>query len=173
MNARVSSWHNIRCLVLGNALCFALGMTLPSCRIYAQVTERQSELKIAIDRANSGQVDASDVETIARAGAVQAVPALKVQFAHTTDLDTKMKIADGLVRLGDKDDTYWNFLLKQATLAVDSDLPDPFHDSQGNLISNRQVSPEFKMWIQAHNVDVNTAVRSWAYDLPGVVLLLG
>jgi len=39
------------------------------------------------------------------------------------------------VRLGDKDDTYWNYLLEQATLAVDSDVPDSiFSDSQGKLM---------------------------------------
>src|SRR5882757_2052619 len=127
MNARVSSSHSFRCLALRNVLYLALGIALLPCTTYAQATQSQSDpLAISIARARSGDVDASDVEILAKAGAVQAIPALKVQFARTTDLNTKTKIADGLVRLGGKDNTYWNFLLQQATLAVDSDLPDPF-----------------------------------------------
>ncbi|MEO7029073.1 MAG: HEAT repeat domain-containing protein [Acidobacteriaceae bacterium] len=173
MNDRVSSWHDIQCLVQRNVLRLVVGFTLFPGPTYGQATQSQSDpLAASIARAKTGDVSNADVETIAKARAVQAIPALEVQFARTTDLDTKAKIADGLVRLGDNDNTYWNFLLQQATLAVDSDLPAPFHDSQGNA-TGRELSPEFKAWVQAHNVDVSTAVRSAIYDLPGKVLQLG
>jgi hypothetical protein len=159
-------------LVLRIALCFVLGCPLLSRLAHGQATQNTAdELSGAIAGAKSGDVSPRDVEVIAKARAVQAIPALEVQFSRTTDLDTKTKIADGLVRLGDKDNTYWNFLLKQATLAVDSDLPDPFHDSQGNA-TGRQLSPEFKAWAQAHHVDVSAAIQSALYDLPGKVMLL-
>ena len=173
MNARASSYHEIRCLDLCRVLYFAVGIAFAPFVIHGQATQNApDELSGALAAAKSGGVSPRDVEVIAKAGAGQAIPALKVQFARTTDLDTKMKIAGGLVRLGDKDNTYWNFLLEQATLAVDSDLPDPFHDSQGNA-TGRQLSPEFKTWVQAHNTDASTAIYSALYDLPGKVLLLG
>jgi HEAT repeat protein len=172
MNSRVSSCHNIRCLVLRKVFFLALVVAhLPSA--FGQATQNTpDELGAALAGAKLGDVSARGVEVIARAKAVQAIPALEVAFARTTDLDTKTKIADGLVRLGDKDNTYWNFLLHQATLAVDRDLPDPFRDSQGNS-TGRELSPEFKAWVQAHNTDASTAIYSALYDLPGKVFLLG
>jgi HEAT repeat protein len=174
MNARVSSWHNIRCLALRNVLCLALGIVLPPCAAFGQVMQNQSDdPKTSIARVQAGSFNNADIETVAGAGAAQGVlPALEQQFAGATDVATQAIVANALVRLGDKDNKYWNFLLQQATLAVDSDLPDPFRDSQGNA-TGRQLSPEFKAWIQAHHVDASTAINSALYDLPGKVMLLG
>lgn len=85
----------------------------------------------------------------------------------------KTKIANGLVRLGDKQDIYWNYLLEQATLAVESDVPTPdilFSDQSGK--TQEQISSELQAWAQAHNVFANIAVQSAIYDLPGKVLEL-
>jgi hypothetical protein len=130
------------------------------------------QLATAIARAKSGSVDGSDVEIIAEAGVVQAIPSLEEQFARTTDVGTKTKIADGLVRLGDKDNTYWNYLEEQAELAIDSDIPDAvFSESQEKLVDH-QLSPELVAWAKAHKVDVNTAGIDSVYGFPGQVLLL-
>jgi hypothetical protein len=111
---------------------------------------------------------------LANAGVVQAVPALEKQFERATDVDTKDQIASGLVKLGDHNDSYWNFLLTQATLAVDSDLPDPVFDSQGKAAAtDHRLNPELEAWAQAHHVDSNSAAQEALYDLPGKVLLLG
>jgi hypothetical protein len=131
------------------------------------------QLATAIARAGSGNVDVVDVEIIARAGAVQAIPALENQFARETDIGTKAKIAAGLVRLGDKDNTYWNYLEEQAALAVDSDIPDAvFSQSQAKVVDH-QLSPELHAWADSHHVDVNTAGIDARYDFPGKVLSLG
>jgi hypothetical protein len=174
MNARVSRLHNIRCLALRNVLSLALGIVLPPCAAFGQVMQNQSDdPKTSIARVQAGGFSNADIETLARDGAAQGVlPSLEQQFAGATDVVRQGVIAKALVKLGDKDNTYWNFLLQQATLAVDSDLPDPFHDSQGNA-TGRQPSPEFIMWTQAHHVDLSTAVTSWTYDLPIKVMQLG
>lgn len=130
------------------------------------------QLATSIARAKSGNVNTSDVEIIAEARAVQAIPSLEEQFERTTDVDTKTKIANGLVRLGDKHNIYWNYLLEQATLAVDSDVLDPlFSDAVGKKTRD-QLSSEIQAWAQAHNVSANTAVVSAIYDFPGKVLEL-
>ena len=65
---------------------------------------------------------------------MQAIPSLEEQFGRTTDVGTKTEIANGLARLGDKHNTYWNYLLEQATLAVDSGVSDEaFIQSQGKM----------------------------------------
>jgi hypothetical protein len=100
---------------------FALTAVLSPAALSAQngpaAPSQSDQLATSIARAKSGNVDTYDVEIIAEAGAVQAIPSLEEQFGRTTDVDTKTKIANGLVRLGDKHNTYWNYLLEQATLA--------------------------------------------------------
>src|SRR4051812_31936260 len=98
MNSKVSRCHNLRCVGVCNVLCLALGITLLPCSTYGQGTQSQPDpVRISIARARSGDLDPQDVEVIAKAGAVQAIPALEAQFARTTELNTKTKIADGLV----------------------------------------------------------------------------
>jgi hypothetical protein len=118
---------------------FALAAVLSPASLSAQnapaAPSQSDQLATSIARARSGNVDTSDVEIIAEAGAVQAIPSLEEQFGRATDVDTKTKIASGLVRLGDKHNTYWNYLLEQATLAVDSDVPDAlFSDPLGKTV---------------------------------------
>lgn len=150
---------------------FALAAVLSPAALSAQngpaAPSQSDQLATSIARARSGNVDVVDVEIIAEAGAVQAIPSLEEQFGRTTDVGTKTKIASGLVRLGDKHNTYWNYLLEQATLAVDSDVPDA-------LLSGKTVdqNSELQAWAQAHNVSANTAAQSAMYDLPGKVLEL-
>ena len=63
----------------------------------------------AIAKVKSGEFAEVHVDMIARAGAVEAIPSLKQQFVHAGDSLLKAKIAAAIVRLGDKDDTYWDF----------------------------------------------------------------
>jgi HEAT repeat protein len=154
---------------------FALAAALSSTALFAQDAQaapsQAEQLATAIARARSGNVNTSDVEIIAEAGAAQAIPSLEEQFERTTDVGTKIKIANGLVRLGDKRNTYWNYLLEQATLAVDSDVLDAlFSDAVGK--TRDQISSEIQAWAQAHNISSNTAVVSAIYDLPSKVFEL-
>lgn len=154
---------------------FALVAVLSPAVLSAQngpaAPSQSDQLATSIAQAKSGNVDVGDVEIIAEAGAVRAIPSLEEQFGRTNDVDTKTKIANGLVRLGDKHNTYWNYLLEQATLAVDSDVPDGVFS---NLVGQTrdQFSSALQAWAQTHNVSANTAAQSALYDLPGKVLEL-
>jgi hypothetical protein len=117
----------------------------------------------AIARVKSGDFFAVDVEMIAEFHAVEAVPVLEAQFARTQDpqpgqiapLD-KEHIASGLVRLGDQDPAYWDFLMKSATAAVESDVSDPFlYDAQGKASSAN--SAELATWAKALNFSLTDA----------------
>jgi HEAT repeat protein len=153
----------------------ALAAVLSPARLSAQnapaAPSQSEQLSTSIAHAKSGNVDVGDVELIAEAKAVQAIPSLEEQFGRTTDVGTKTKIASGLVRLGDKHDIYWNYLLEQATLALDSDVPDGVFS---NLVGQTrdQFSSALQAWAQAHDVSANTAAQSALYDLPGKVLEL-
>ena len=126
----------------------------------------------AIAKVKSGEFGAVHVDMIARAGAVEAIPSLKQQFVHADDPLLKAKVAAAIVRLGDKDDTYWDFLVKLATPALESDAPDFMrYDSQGKAESGP--SPEFVAWADAHNLPQAGLLEESRYLLPGMVAILG
>jgi hypothetical protein len=158
--------------VFAIAIALTAGCPLPLRLAHAQeVQNTPTELDSAMARVGAGDVsNPRDVVVIANAGAVQAVPVLEEQFKRATDVDTKLSIAAGLVKLKVRDDTYWNFLLEQATLAVDSNIPDSvFSESQGKAV---MLGPELEIWAGAHNVSVNTAAQYARYDYPRKVLPL-
>ncbi len=173
MSAKTSRSQPLPHLVLEIALCFVLGCPLLPRLAYGQATQTlpdELDSAIATARSKSSVVSPRDVVVIANAGAVQAIPALEEQFKRATDVDTKVSIASGLVHLRDRDNTYWNFLLEQATLAVDSDVPDPgYSESQGKGTAQ---SPELQAWADAHNVSLNTAWQYASNDIPAKVLQL-
>ena len=171
MSARMSSSQPLPHSVLGIALCSVLGCALLPGLAHGQPAQKTpSELETAIANVRSGNGNGRDVVIVADAGAVEVVPALEEQFKRATDVDTKVSIASGLVQLKDRDNTYWNFLLEQATLALDSNVPDSnFSESQGKLMDP---APELQVWADAHGVSVNTAFQYARYDIPGKVLQL-
>src|SRR6266404_2219561 len=77
----------------------------------------------AIAKVKSGDFAGVHVDLIGRAGAVEAIPILKEQFTRVEDPLDKAKIAQVLIKLGDRDNTYWDFLVKLATPALESDAP--------------------------------------------------
>jgi hypothetical protein len=137
----------------------------------------KSKISDAIEKARQDNPESVYyVEQIAHAGAVQAVPMLEEKFARTKEPLDKAKIAQVLIKLGDKDDTYWDYLVRLATPALESDAPDfmNFH-SQGK--SSPGPSPAFIAWAKAHNVPANgpngNAAEESVYMSPGKVGLLG
>lgn len=142
----------------------------------------------AIAKVKSGNFAGSDVDMIGRGGAVKAIPLLEKQFHRIlvapgapknpqdlSNLLDKAKIAQVLLKLGDKDDTYWDFLVQLATPVLESDAPDFMnYDAKGG--SSAGPSPASTAWADAHNMhpngpDGNVAENS-VYIFPGEVLLL-
>jgi hypothetical protein len=119
------------------------------------------------------------VEQLAQAGAVQAIPMLEEKFAGmqgspnkspSWDAVDKAHLASALVWLGDKKEIYWDYLVKQATLAVENDAPNPtIFDSRGKA----EMSPEFIAWVKAHNLGHPGVWDQYGYALAGPVLWLG
>lgn len=127
----------------------------------------------AIATVKSGEFGSIHVDLIVRAGAAEAVPSLKQQFMRVEDPTLKAKIAAGLLRLGDKDDAYWNFLVKLTAPALESDAPDFMsYDAQGKSVPGP--SPEFRAWMESHNLPPSSELlEDSLYVLPGRVAMLG
>jgi hypothetical protein len=151
---------------------------------YRQEKPNQPEkLAYAVDPANvpdaianlkSGKFAAVHVDMIVRAGAVEAIPSLKEQFVRVEDPMLRAKIAGALVIFhADKDDTYWNFLLKYATPALESDAPDFLnYDAQGK--SSSGPSPKFEAWMKTHNLSPSSELfENSFYMMPISMLMLG
>jgi HEAT repeat protein len=168
----------INSVVSAFSLCVVCALSLIS--VFAQEEAKKVNAAEAIKKVKQGNFLAVDVEEIAKAHAVEAIPALGEQFARTVDpshlnyLDpgNKAKIASALVRLGDKDPIYWDFLEKQATLALDSDAPYPgSFDSRGKAVP-RELSPEFVEWAKSQHIAPESLAETAMYKLPGRLLLL-
>jgi len=109
---------------LGMISCLALSCALVASGQSPQV--QSDKLPYAVDRANvpdaiakvkSGEFAAVHVDLIARANASEGIPVLKEQFERVHDNFLKDKIAAALVRLGDKNDKYWDFLVNDGSAA--------------------------------------------------------
>jgi hypothetical protein len=109
----------------------------------------------AIAKVKSGDFLGVHVEMIAAARAVEAIPVLKDQFLRSQDSLDKAHIASALVRLGEKDDTYWEYLVTVATPGIDGEVPDLFsYDAQGKPALGAGPSPEMAAWAKSHNVSL-------------------
>ena len=155
--------------------CLMVGCAISGGAVLGQVNSEQpkklayaadpASVPDAIARLKSSNFGLVHVEVIAEFRAVEAIPALKDQFSRSQDTFTKEKIADALVRLGDKDDTYWNFLVAQATPVIES--PDPrVYDAQGKAVRG-PLSPEFVAWAKSNDLPADPV-----YMLPARVGLL-
>ena len=125
-------------------------------------------------RLNPGDLALVDVQRLAQAGETRAIAALKEEFPVTKDAQLKLAIASALVRLGEKDQMYWDLLADGARKAVECDAPSIFMlDSEGKVDRNqRELPPEFIAWAKAHNLDPATAAQQQVYELPGRFLYL-
>lgn len=104
---------------------------------------------------------------LAQAQATEAIPVLKQQFDAISDTHNKEAIASALVRLGDKEEIYWDFLVKQSKRALENDAPFPtLFDSSGRTVKG-QLSPEFEAWAKANKLSPTEAAYNQVYVIPG------
>jgi len=145
---------------------------------HGQVPADADKIAKDIEKVRQGSADTSAVEKLfaveelTRARATEAIPAIEAEFDRTQDNATKTHIASALVRLGDRNAIYWNFLAAQATLAAETDAPDAVFDSQGNGTLG-QFSPEFIKWAKDHHQTPTDAVQQTTYEFPVYIALLG
>ena len=134
----------------------------------------------AVKRVEQGKFDGMDVQAIAEAGAVEAIPALEEQFARRLEPDASAEIdpgnkgviASALVRLGDKGQVYWDFLENAARTAVENGPPYPIRfDAQGKIMPY-QLTPELLEWAKSRSISPEDAAQIAIYNMPGKVLLL-
>lgn len=104
----------------------------------------------------TGPVDAMlYINLIANAKGAEGISVLEEYYSRITAPDIKAGVASALVRMGDKNKGYWNYLVALAERAIQSDAPDPF-----NLLAGKHddpISPDFKIWASTHNIPLEKA----------------
>jgi HEAT repeat protein len=158
---------------LGTSLGCALLCGALSPVLLAQVEPaRPKSIDDAINEIKQGQVNPVALQRIARAGAVDAIPVLHQQFVRTEEGFLKEAIASALVRLGDKDRTYWDFLETHAREVIQTDAPFPVpFDTQGNTVK-KQLSQEFLEWAKNNQVDPQAAATAQMQTVPAQISFL-
>ena len=126
----------------------------------------------AIARLKAGNFALVYVDMVGRAHAVEAIPVLRTLFNEHTEPIGRMKLASVLVKLGDREATYWDFLVREVTPVVESDAP--FFvtvTAEGKLEAGP--SPEFTAWAAKQNRVGEGLGAQAVYEQPGKVMLLG
>lgn len=108
---------------------------------------------------------------------------LKESFKTEADRHEKQLIASNLVRLGEKDDSYWTFLMKNAQNAIDREIPFPFELDPGGQIKQTTSGPKgrprgkysdaFINHCKNYGLAPDTVAKEAVYDLPQDILFLG
>ena len=98
----------------------------------------------------------SYINWIVNAKGAEGMSVLEEYYSRTTDPGMKADVASVLVRMGDKNEAYWNHLVALAERAIKSEAPNPF-----NLMAGKQddpISPDFKIWANTHNIPLEKAL---------------
>jgi len=136
-----------------------------------QVDEIHSlKVRSVIEHLKQGVYGPATQEQIAEAEAGQLVPILEARFVTSQDADVKARVARSLMDLGDKGNAYWDFLVQQAKLAIESDAPSPRCFSSANCVSGHP--REYLAWARAHNVTEGSQAETALYWLEGKVYLV-
>jgi HEAT repeat protein len=99
----------------------------------------------------------------AKQGDEKARPALKRLFESNNKPTTKRAIALALVRLGEKDDKYWDEIARPAKERVESDMPTILaFDSNGKSIRGK-FSEDFLAWCKKRNVQPESMTMDALY----------
>jgi hypothetical protein len=120
---------------------------------YGQTSQNQGDeilnqkVRSVIDFLKQGTYGPATQEQIAEAQAGQLVPILEAQFVTSQDAVVKARVARALVDLGDNGTAYWDFLVQQAKLAIESDAPSTRCYSSANCTGHSA----YVAWARAHN----------------------
>jgi HEAT repeat protein len=158
--------YRLRRSLLRYALCLAsIGALAGTGRVEAAQADAPTAQQL-IDQVRKGSFTPAMLNRLVQLRAVEAIPVLEQQFGVVTDVVSRQALASALVRLGDGDPRYWDFLVERATPAVESDAPFPLaFDAAGRPLP-RQLTPDFIAWASSHKLSAEAASHEQAYGLP-------
>jgi len=176
-------WTICLLLIYGTAASPAPARSQTPPRENGQQTSKQSpkplyatdpaSVPIAISDVEKGEFGPLDIQIIARWHALQAIPLLKTRFEQSKDLNTKGEIANALVRLGENNGPYWDFLVDDATRVINDGPPTAVNfDANGKPIL-AEPSKSFTDWATRHRMSVQQAWNDATPEAVGAIIDLG
>lgn len=163
---------HILSMALAIIVCVANGQQNPTQSRQAANKPIQTATQRAISRLESGNFAPFDIEVIAESNAAQAIPALETQFERSKDLTIKGKIANALVRLGDKNSLYWDFLVNRVLQVLQDEPPTGItYDTSGKVIP----APSMKLakWAKKHHMSIQQAWNDATFEAVAAIINLG
>ncbi|HEY6412131.1 MAG TPA: HEAT repeat domain-containing protein [Edaphobacter sp.] len=157
-------------------ICLILLGSLLVVHAFGQSVDEQTEEAFKarslemLNALEQGKFGPATPEQVAEAREGQLVSILEGRFVHNQDADIKARVAYALMKLGDKNEAYWDFLVQQAKLAIENDAPSPRCFSSDNCVSGHPA--EYVAWARAHNVTEGSQAEMALYWLEGKVSLL-
>lgn len=168
--------RDLRAHLAVRTVCWIAVWSFPIGIVHGQVDRSQIEKRYgmtvseALMKLKAGKHNVLDIDLISQTRAADAIPDLRVQFSRSQDPLVKARIAEALVRLGDKNSAYWEFLFEPAKVAVESDAPDFFnYDGQGKAQAGLSLS--FVAWADAHG-DLAKMTQEVVYVNPSKLAML-
>jgi hypothetical protein len=165
-----SSLRFVACtLLLSGVLVFAQDTKQP--KEYVPPTQAEleakarKELKDAVAAAGQTEFTPFWAQVLADANATDAVPNLKKMFAREKQPFFKAKLAQTLIKLGDHDQKYWDYLTGLATTVLKSDAPNP-------VVRTEEERQKFIAWAKANAQNPDEAGTEATYFWPGYISML-
>jgi hypothetical protein len=137
------------------------------------VVAAQDKLGPLLVRLSKGPVDGSILYKLeGQPPDPRILPALRDAFDKVSAKTEKQQIAAALLRLGEKTNTYFDYLAGYATIAIEDRTPTFFmYDSKGQPISG-QLDPGFENWCAQNRKNPRDVARLLLYDYPQDVQVL-
>jgi uncharacterized protein (DUF1810 family) len=140
-------------------LCLALSLLVNVACGQRADEQRDEALKARIlqilDSLKKGAYGPATHEQVAEAEAGQLTSILEERFVHGQDADIKARVAKALIELGDKNEAYWDFIVQQAKLAIESDAPSSWCYSSTDCKEHSA----YVAWARAHNAPEDSAAE--------------
>ncbi|HEU5400130.1 MAG TPA: HEAT repeat domain-containing protein [Terriglobales bacterium] len=127
----------------------------------------------AISNVEKGNFSSVDIAIIVRRHAVQAIPSLETQFNRSKDPTTKERIADALIRLGEKNAPYWDYVINRARQVLGDAPPTPIEYDASGTVASTEPSKRLIEWANKHHISIQQAWYDAMFDAPGAIKVLG
>jgi hypothetical protein len=101
-----------------------------------------------------------------------AIPALEEAYAKEKETSTRLAIAAALVRLGQRDRVYWEYLVASVNATLSNTMPFPVvYDESGQSVRGKY-NDEFLAWCERSKVSPDSAAVTALSELPLPILVL-
>jgi len=118
-------------------------------------------------------IDPQMIYKIINENKTSEISEIEKKFEEAPNSMYKSLYVSMLLRLGDEDDKYFEYLEDQAKQIIEDDRPYLLaKDANGKDIKG-QISPEFEDWCSNKDIEINICISEWVYSIPAITTYLG